>query len=200
MPEHRTGGRYLDVPPQPRHDPVTNDGHHWYTDPRLDGICHHETRAHIGLDIIRYLFAACYTQVHKRFPHLADYPEMLLPKHKNVLEAIYTGKFSDRFCVQRWDVPSRTITSHIFKDGHYYIHPDPLQCRSMTVREAARIQTFPDNYYFCGPRTAQFHQVGNAVPPYLAYQIAEVVSDLFYQLEREETVPVRKIRKDLQPA
>lgn len=147
----------------------------WFIDKRLKGICNHSSRSHLTEDLYRYLFASCYAKVKRQSPKLTDFPKYLLPNHKNVKENI----FEDRFRVQMFGEPARTITSHISKDGHYYIHPDPSQCRSLTVREAARIQTFPDNYFFCGPRTEQYKQVGNAVPPLLAKSIAEKLNKLF---------------------
>jgi DNA (cytosine-5)-methyltransferase 1 len=154
----------------------------WYLDEKLNGVCNHESRSHIKSDLYRYLFVSSFASVKGRSPKLSDFPASLLPQHKNVAKGIEENKFADRFRAQRYGVPSKTITSHISKDGHYFIHPDPSQCRSLTVREAARIQTFPDNYFFCGPRTQQFHQVGNAVPPFLARQIAEIVKDVLKQV------------------
>lgn len=167
-----TGGRFVSggMPPRRLGD--------WLYDSRLEGVLQHEARAHMVSDLHRYLYAACYAGVYRRFPRIEEFPESLWPKHKNVRKAIKIGDFRDRFRVQLWDEVAATITSHMCKDGHYYIHPDPFQCRSLTVREAARLQTFPDNYFFEGSRTDQYRQVGNAVPPFLAFQLADVVAEV----------------------
>ena len=150
----------------------------WYVDRLLGGVLNHETRGHIRKDLHRYFFAAVFTRQHGRSSLLEDLPTSLLPEHKNVESALKETKFNDRFRVQAANRPSTTVVSHISKDGHYFIHYDPSQCRSLTVREAARLQTFPDNYRFEGPRTEQYRQVGNAVPPLLANMIAQRVSEL----------------------
>jgi DNA (cytosine-5)-methyltransferase 1 len=149
----------------------------WFYDHRLGGVCNHSTRAHIAADLWRYFFAACFAQTLGKSPLLTDFPSSLLPKHQNARrpEEKDDVDFADRFRVQVKDRPSSTVTAHIAKDGHYFIHPDPIQCRSLTVREAARLQTFPDNYFFVGPRTEQYKQVGNAVPPLLARGLAKIV-------------------------
>lgn len=154
----------------------------WYHDSRLGGVCNHESRRHMKEDLWRYLFASCYAAVHKKSPSLYDFPPELLPDHQN-LKAMESKEeelsFADRFRVQVKLKYSTTVTSHIAKDGHYFIHYDPKQCRSLTVREAARLQTFPDNYFFTGGRTAQYKQVGNAVPPLLAKKLAAIVLSCF---------------------
>lgn len=150
----------------------------WYhgVDPPL--VLNHETRNHMPEDLARYLFCAVYAQQNGISPKAIQFPAALAPRHQNW----ETGKFNDRFRVQIADQPAATIMSHMAKDGHYSIHYDPTQCRSLTVREAARLQTFPDSYFFEGNRTQQYTQVGNAVPPFLARQIAGVVWKLLRQL------------------
>ncbi len=155
----------------------------WIRDPRVTQLPNNETRRHMPADIERYLFASAFAKAKGVSPKASDFPEILAPNHANW----GTGKFADRFRVQVGDRPSSTVTSHMSKDGHYFIHPDPTQCRSLTVREAARLQTFPDDYFFMGDRTRQYVQVGNAVPPYLALQIARCVADVIGEYERTKT-------------
>ena len=177
-PETGVGAEYLNI------SSVFSSNHplkSWYEDSRLYGITHHQSRSHLVEDLLRYIFSGIFSINEKRFPRLSDFEkhsDRLMPDHGNAS----SGKFEDRFRVQLPDAPATTITSHISKDGHYFIHYDPSQCRSFTVREAARVQTFPDNYLFCGSRTSQFHQVGNAVPPYLAFQIAEIVKEIIKKI------------------
>lgn len=170
-PRSTSSTRY--VMRRPNHDVLRS-----LYDDRLTVLTLHEARSHMASDLRRYLYAATFAQETGRSPKLADFPSNLLPDHQNVEEGRSGKMFSDRFRVQLANHVSTTVTSHISKDGHYFIHYDPVQCRSLTVREAARLQTFPDNYFFAGPRTEQYHQVGNAVPPKLAEQIAEIVAEV----------------------
>lgn len=167
------GGRHVDRAIAPSSNDVYNS---WISDSRVDGAVQHESRSHMVEDLKRYWYAANKASHTGISPNLRNFPESLLPLHRNARSE--SMPFADRFRVQVANEPATTVVSHIAKDGHYYIHPDPDQMRSLTVREAARLQSFPDNYFFMGNRTQQYHQVGNAVPPLLANQIARVVARL----------------------
>ncbi|HMM54223.1 MAG TPA: DNA (cytosine-5-)-methyltransferase [Candidatus Desulfobacillus sp.] len=159
------------------------------SDPELEVVLNHESRSHMSADLRRYAFASAFAQASGRSP--AGHEEFSLPGLAPEHNSWETGHFADRFRVQVSNAPSSTITSHISKDGHYFIHPDPTQCRSLTVREAARLQSFTDNYFFQGNRTNQYHQVGNAVPPLLARKIASIVADLMRKVDNSKPVPTR---------
>jgi len=132
------------------------------------GILNHRARP-VNKEYDREIYAMVIkaAETKKRIQY-KDLPECLR-KHRNV------KSFQDRFWTHWWYDMPHTIVAHISRDGHYNIHPDINQLRSLTVREAARIQSFPDDYYFEGPRTWQYVQVGNAVPPMMSRVIAKAV-------------------------
>lgn len=174
----RTTGHGADRSPVARH-PRAAALTSWYADRAVSVICNHEARAHMPDDLARYFFVAMYGKLHEESPKLPHFPAALLPNHRNVVAGEAADAiFKDRFRVQIEGRHSMTVTSHIGKDGHAFIHYDPMQCRSLTVREAARLQTFPDSYVFLGNRTSQYVQVGNAVPPLLARKMADIVATL----------------------
>lgn len=180
-----TGGRYIQGCVKAI-DSIPSGLAKWFHDERLSGYCQHEARGHMRTDLYRYLYAACHAKKYGFSPKVDEFPICLLPEHENIYED--KVPFRDRFRVQTANSPSTTVVSHISKDGHYYIHYDPVQCRSLTVREAARLQTFPDNYFFEGSRTEQYWQVGNAVPPFLAHQVAVIVAGVVQNSSQKSAV------------
>ena len=132
----------------------------------------HITRNHNERDRKIYKFYIEAWLKERRRPEYDELPEEL-KTHRN------RKAFKDRFKVVASDLPySQTVVAHLEKDGHYFIHPDINQLRSISVREAARLQSFPDNFYFEGPMTAMFRQIGNAVPPLMARKIAEKIKEM----------------------
>jgi DNA (cytosine-5)-methyltransferase 1 len=129
-----------------------------------DKLYNHVARKHNELDRERYKILSQngwqLKDLNEIRPDLVHYN----PKH-----------FANRYTVQEFDKPSRTVVAHLYKDGNLFIHPDPNQERTFTVREAARVQSFPDDFRFLGARTHQYKQVGNAVPPLMSYQIAKAI-------------------------
>lgn len=191
IPPVRVGGRFISGAGQYRAARLTD----WYANDRVGGVIQHEARQHMPKDLMRYFFAACSAATLGKSARLSEFPRQLLPKHRNAKSRKGKLDFADRFRVQISSQPSTTITSHISKDGHYYIHYDATQCRSLTVREAARLQTFPDDYFFEGSRTQQYHQVGNAVPPLLARKLAEVVARMFGSESARQLANEQKARQ-----
>ena len=134
---------------------------------RYDILTQHTARPHNENDLKIYKLVLKAKKNGKNLKYI-DIPEEL-QTHSN------TTSFLDRYKALDFDSVSHTVVAHIAKDGHYYIHPDIKQNRSITVREASRIQGFPDNFYFEHSRTAAFKQIGNAVPPILSLKIALAV-------------------------
>lgn len=181
----KTGGTFIELKTSKRKQHTELEK--WLHDQNLGGITQHEARSHMASDLARYLFAATFAKMYGYSPRLEVFPPNLLPNHINARPRSegQSVPFNDRFRVQCQDQPATTVVAHIAKDGHYYIHYDPSQCRSLTVREAARLQTFPDNYFFAGNRTEQYTQVGNAVPPLLARKLGEIVRSILNRMNRE---------------
>ena len=137
----------------------------------VDFTTQHIVRSHNENDLEIYRIAVNLLLQKGEKLNYANLPKRLI-KHKN------TTSFTNRFRVIDPNSISNTVVAHIACDGHYYIHPDIKQNRSISVREAARIQSFPDDFFFEGSRSAAFKQIGNAVPPLMAKAIADKISKM----------------------
>lgn len=143
----------------------------------VDFVTQHITRQHNDRDLEIYSIAIDKWLHGKERLKYDELPERLQTHNKKDV-------FLDRFKVVDPTGHSHTVVAHISKDGHYYIYPDPKQVRSISVREAARIQSFPDDYFFEGGRSAAFKQIGNAVPPLMAQAIAVAIYKQILKLNK----------------
>lgn len=132
----------------------------------------HIARKHNALDMERF---AVMIKNHWSFGQLRKEMPQYEHEHARV--------FDNSYVVQWWDMPSKTILAHIHKDGFQFIHPDGNQTRSFTVREAARIQSFPDDFVFAGSRGEKYKQIGNAVPPLFAEALAKSIKKNLRDIE-----------------
>ncbi len=133
----------------------------------------HISRTHNELDTQRYI---------EMSKNIWTFEQML--EHRPDLGHPKKRVFNNSYAVQFWNKPARTIIAHLHKDGNQFIHPEYTQGRTLSVREAARLQSFPDNFRFAGSQTQQYKQIGNAVPPLFANVIAKSVIKIFTKLEK----------------
>lgn len=136
---------------------------------------HHVARRHNDLDKERYKLMSKHRwtlgELYEKKPHLV-HPRKRL--------------FNNSYAVQHFDKPSKTIIAHLYKDGNQFIHPDHTQSRTLTPREAARLQSFPDDFVFPSSRTQQYKQIGNAVPPLLSKHIAGVLKKYLKKIKNHD--------------
>ncbi len=156
--------------------------------PAADGF----TKNNAFLDKIRNTKGKLYNHVARKHNDLDRERYRILSEHNWQLKDLQKMRpdlihhdprhFGNRYTVQEYDKPGRTVVAHLYKDGNLFIHPDPSQARTFTVREAARIQSFPDDFVFEGSRTDQYKQVGNAVPPFMARAIAKAMREALEEM------------------
>lgn len=140
----------------------------------VDFVTQNITRPHNKRDLEIYKMAIVLWEKENKRLKNSEIPEHIRTQNN-------VTSFLDRFKIVAPDDLSHTVIAHIAKDGHYYIHPDKDQLRSISVREAARIQSFPDDYFFEGSRTSAFKQIGNAVPPLMAESIAKKIMEIIHE-------------------
>ena len=144
--------------------PCDNDFLKRIGSPGIHPLMDHIARRHNDLDRERFQ-----VMIHNQWSFGRFRREMPQYEHE------HARVFDNSYVVQWWDLPSKTILAHIYKDGFQFIHPDEVQRRTFTVREAARIQSFPDDFEFKGSRGEKYKQIGNAVPPLFAEALAKSI-------------------------